>query len=217
MYIYYPSCNFKRNFPQTAARIADYLKTQPDVKIAGCCHVTNSLPKEGDVIVTVCMSCMRVLEEVRPDIPQVNLFEFLLGREDFAWPDYQGEAITLQDCFRARGKHSLQDAMREAMKRMNMEVVELEPNRDEVIYDGSFLLHEAYPQNKKEAPDYFDKYLSDYIHVLPKEEWLATYQEEAAKITTERTAGYCNVCVTSLREGGANAHHLAEYAFPESR
>ena len=138
MYIYYPSCNFQKLFPETAKKVRAYIETQPDVKIAGCCHKTADAPQAGDVIVTVCMSCMRGLDEVRADI---SLFERLLTREDFSWPDLRGQVFTLQDCFRARGKHDLHRAVRECLNRTGATVVEMPMNRDEETYDGTFLLH----------------------------------------------------------------------------
>ena len=149
------SCNFQKRFPETAAKVRAYLETQADVRIAGCCHVTNDVPQAGDVIVTVCLSCMRTLLELRPEIPQISLFELLLTRTDLSWPDLHGEALTVQDCFRARGRHELQDAVRECLKRLNAVPVELEANRDAADFDGSFLLHDPYPQNLQEAPKYF--------------------------------------------------------------
>ena len=214
MYIYYPSCNFQRLFPETAKKVRAYLKTQEDVKIAGCCHVTNSLPQEGDVIVTVCMSCMHILEEVRADIPQINLFELLLTRKDFLWPDLQKEKITVQDCFRARGYHSLQNAVRECLIRVNAVPVEMEHNRDEEIYDGAFLFHDPYPQNQQEAPKYYKDYLPAHVTIVPKEEWPERFRQQATLYTTDRVVCYCNTCTTSAREGGANAFHLAELLFP---
>lgn len=213
MYIYYPSCNFTKNFPETAKKIREYMKTQPDVKVAGCCHVTGELPKEGDVIVTVCMSCMVLLEERRPDVKSINLFEFLLTRADFPWPDRKGETWALQDCFRARGKHELHEAVRECMKKMGVDIVECPPSRDEADYDGSFLLHEAYPQCVKEAPKYFVDYLKDYITVKPKEEWPAVYEKRVRELPCKDVVTYCNVCTSSLKEAGANAKHLAELLF----
>ena len=47
-YIYYPSCNFQRMFPETAGKIRNYLNTQADVVIAGCCHRTADLPENRD-------------------------------------------------------------------------------------------------------------------------------------------------------------------------
>ena len=36
--------------------------------------------------------------------------------DGFDYPDYGGEEITIQDCWRARGRHSLHDAVRELMR-----------------------------------------------------------------------------------------------------
>ena len=213
-YIYYPSCNFQRMFPETAGKIRNYLNTQADVVIAGCCHRTAELPEEGDVIVTVCMSCMHILEEVRPDIRGISLPEFLLSREDFAWPDLSGEQLVVQDCFRARGYHALQNAVRECLRRMNAEIIELPENRDETLYDGAFLFREPFPQNVKEAPKYYRDYLPAYLTVLPQEQWgerIRTYAETIPE--GHRIAGYCNTCVKSLKDAGADALHLMEFAF----
>ena len=214
MYVYYPSCNFQKFFPETAARVCAYLEGQGDVRIAGCCHATYGLPSAGDTIVTVCMSCMRGLDELRPDVPQISLFEFLFTRTDFPWPDLGGEGFTLQDCFRARCKRGLQDAVRTCLERANARVIEMPHNRDEETFDGSFLLHDPYPQNLREAPDYFGVCVPQFVTALPEEKWTDFFREHAKLYSPGRVVGYCNTCVRSAREGGADAAHLAELLFP---
>ncbi len=215
MYVYYPSCSFQRIFPETAGRIRTYLNTQEDVKIAGCCHKTSSLPQTGDTIVTICMSCMRGLSETRPDLPVIGLFEFLLGREDFVWPDLGGEEIMLQDCFRARGKHELQDAVRTCLRRANVVPVEMDHNRDEEDFDGPFKLRMPSPVISKEAPHYFTEYLPQHLTVRPEEEWDEVFRAQVSRYTTKRAVCYCNTCYTGMKRGGADAVHLAEVLFPE--
>ncbi|MDO4460495.1 MAG: hypothetical protein Q4C42_10565 [Clostridia bacterium] len=214
MYIYYPSCNFTKLFPDTAKKIRSYLQTQPDVKIAGCCHKTFDMAEGGDIIITVCNSCMRVLEEITDDKEIISLYEFLLTRDKFPWPDLNGESITLQDCFRARGKHGLHNAVRNCMEKMNISIVEMENNRDEEDYDGSFRLHNPYPQNQKEAPKYFKDYLPNYVTPMPEEEWINEFRKHAELYTTDKVVCYCNTCTTGAKQGGANAVHLAELIFP---
>ena len=214
MYCYFPSCNFRKNFPETAARAEAYLSTQDDVKICGCCHVTNQLPQTGDTIVTVCMSCMHILEEVRSDLPVISLFEFLLTRNDFQWPDYNGRTAVLQDCFRARGHRALQDAVRTCMQRCGMGILETEHNRDEADFDGSFLLHDPYPQNIAEAPHYFRDYLPAYVTAMPENMRSAYYRRRVSELPDSRVVCYCNTCTAGMRLGGADAIHLAELLFP---
>lgn len=213
MYIYYPSCNFQKLFPETARRIRAYLETQHDVTVAGCCHATSDVPRADDVIVTVCMSCMRVLDELRSDVHAISLFELLLTRSDFPWPDLRGQVFTLQDCFRARGKHGLQAAVRECLIRTGATVIEMPMNRDEETYDGAFLLHAPYPRNVAEAPRYFGEYLPGHVTPLPENQWPDFLTAHAKKYGTKRVVCYCNTCVTGARQGGAEALHLAELLF----
>ncbi len=212
-YVYYPSCNFQRIFPETAERIRTYLQTQADVRIAGCCHRTSELPGKGDVIVTVCMSCMHILEERRPDIAGISLPEFLLTRDDFQWPDLQRRKIVVQDCFRARAYHGLQDAVRECLLRMNASIIELPENRDETRYDGNFLFHEPYPQNIREAPNYFRDYLPEHLTIFPEDQWNQEIGKYAEALPAGQIAGYCNTCVKGLRDAGKDAVHLMELVF----
>jgi|GEM_PF-445770 len=213
MYIYFPSCNFQKQFPDTARKIRSWLSTQPDVTIAGCCKATYSLPAPGDTIVTICLSCMHLLEEARPDVPHISFFEFLLTRNDFPWPDMHLEDITIQDCFRARHHHALQSAVRECLQRINANIIEMDHNKDDELYDGSFLFHPAYPSNIEMAPGYFKEYLQNYITIIPQEKWKGLFEEHARLYKTARIACYCNVCTSAAVEGGAEALHLAELIF----
>ncbi len=215
MYIYYPSCNFQRFFPETAHRIRTYLEKQTNVRIAGCCKMTQDLPKDEDTIITICLSCMHLLEEMRPNIRQISLFEFLLTQENFIWPNLQGRVFTLQDCFRARGKHGLQDGVRTCLIRSGAKIIEMPGNRDEETYCGTFMLHDPFPQTLKYAPKYFGGYLPEHLTILPREEWPAYMHTHIAQYPTREIVGYCNTCVRDAREAGADIHHLAELLFPE--
>lgn len=213
MYVYYPSCNFQAQFPQTAKAIRAYLQTQEDVKIAGCCHVTNQLPTSDDVIVTICMSCMRGLSETRPDVQNISFFEFLLTRNDFEWPDLCGRRMTLQDCFRARGKHALQDAVRECLRKSHIDYVEMPHNRDEESFDGRFMLRYPSAQISKEAPRYFTEYLPEHLTITPESEWDTVFKAHAKSYPTEKVVCYCNTCTSGAQRGGADAKHLASLLF----
>ena len=214
MYVYYPSCNFQRIFPETARHIRSWMEEQPDVRIAGCCKADQNLPQPGDTIVTVCLSCMHLLEEMRQEIPQVSLFGFLLSRKDFPWPDLHGRTFTLQDCFRARERHALQDAVRSCLNRTGADIIEMPGNRDEETYCGTFMLHEPFPQTLIYAPHYFSEYLPPHLTILPKEEWPAYMKAHISRYSTREVVGYCNTCVKDAREAGAGIYHLAELLFP---
>ena len=182
--------------------------------IAGCCKMTQGLPKADDIIVTICMSCMHMLAEMRPEVRCISLYEFLLTREDFRWSDLHGHVYTLQDCFRARGKHGLQDAVRDCLDRTGAEIIEMPFNRDEETYCGTFMLHEPFPQALKYAPRYFGEYLPGHLTILPEEKWPAYLQAHISRYRTPEIVGYCNTCVKDARAAGAGIFHLAELLFP---
>ena len=216
MYVYYPSCNFTKRFAHTSQRVKSYLSTQADVQVAGCCHVTNGVPCADDTIVTVCMSCMHILMEVRPDCKHISLYELLLTRDDFAWPNLADRTFVLQDCFRARGCHKLHEAVRACLARTGAQVVELAENRDQADFDGSFLLHDPYPQNMREAPHYFAEYLPQHVTPRPRDEWPEVYRKQVERYGGLPMVGYCNTCVSGAREGGAEGYHLAELLFADA-
>jgi len=214
VYWYYPSCNFQRLFPGTAAKIRAYMETQADVRVAGCCHVTNGQPAQGDSIVTVCTSCTHILRELRSDVPVMSLYAFMLTRGGFTWPDHSGERAALQDCFRARGDRALQDDVRACLALMGMDIAEVPPCRDEADFDGAFLLRRPPERNEREAPGYFVDYLPAHLTVLPESAWKAVFKRRADVFGGMPVVTYCNTCQTGLEEGGADARHIASLMFP---
>jgi len=216
MNVYYPSCNFQGLFPETAARIRKYLLTRPDAVIAGCCHKTQDLPGSGDTILAVCMSCMLCLRETRPDVPRRSLFEYILEDPDFRWPDLSDRTFVLQDCFRARGMHALQDAVRACLARCGARILEMPGNRDEEEYDGGFRYHLPKEAPLKDAPKYFGETLTPYLTLHDESEWTERFREHARLYQGHSVVCYCNTCTSSAKQGGADAYHLAELLFPET-
>ena len=214
MFVYYPSCNFKRANPEAAKRIADWMAAWPDVRVTGCCHLPASRPEPGETLVTVCMSCMRMLTEEHPDLAHLSLFEFILTRPDFPWPDLRGRTFVLQDCFRARGCHGIHEAVRTCLERTGAEIAELPENRDAADWDGPFLLHEPFARCVARAPHYYGEELPKHLTILPQEEWPAYLRARAARYGGRTAVCYCNTCLSGAREGGAEAVHLAELLFP---
>ncbi len=52
----------------------------------------------------------------------------VLSDKEFSYPDYQGQTVTIQDCWRARNRTEEQDAVRALLGKMNFEVHELQEN-----------------------------------------------------------------------------------------
>ena len=71
------------------------------------------------------------------------------------YPDYVCERMTIQDCWRQYGNQAEQAAVRELLRRMNIEVVEMAENREHTRFCGTSLYRPAPPRNLKMAPKRF--------------------------------------------------------------
>ena len=77
-----------------------------------------------------CQACREVLED---HMQTRSLWEYLDGATDFLPPDYSGLCVNLQDCWRDRAHSEIHGAVRSLLRKMRVEVVELERNRERPI------------------------------------------------------------------------------------
>lgn len=124
-YIYYPGCQYSQYSPETTEKIKQYLGNRFGMESTGCCRVNHARLNAGDTAVCVCPTCSFVLEESAPQAKVKSLWEVLAEDEQFPWPDYGNRPITVQDCMDMRGNEPLKQAVRDILKRMNLQVTEL--------------------------------------------------------------------------------------------
>lgn len=207
MFVYFPSCNFTRTFPNTSQAAKAFMCKQ-GVRVEGCCRPGHAKLIDGEQALVVCQTCTLLIGERRPDIPLLSAWEYL-DQLDVIWPDHHGEEITVQDCWRARNNDPLHMAVRSLLKKMNFSIVELEKNRRNADFDGEWLYRPSAPANMKMAPRSFEA-IQGYIQLKSPEEAQALMQAHAAQITTERVVDYCTACHTGLLHGGAHPVNLME-------
>ena len=148
-YRYIASCVFTRDYPELSLRIQDYLKERFGMEIIRCCAekykvrqfeevmapsvceqwkaTPHYIPFEPNTtMISICHNCTAVFQESHPDINVLSLWEFILQHDaDFHYPDYGCERMTIQDCWRQYDNQAEQAAVRELLRRMNIEVVEM--------------------------------------------------------------------------------------------
>ena len=133
--IYFPSCNFTKMAPTAAKTIRSYLAEK--MQVAGCCRVDKLAYEEGLTGLYFCQACRETLENRVPGKYQLkNLFEYLVDDKDFPWPDYSGLIATVQDCWRDRNHPEIHEAVRTALAKMKVRVIEMEENREKAVYCG---------------------------------------------------------------------------------
>lgn len=214
MYAYFPSCNFTKASPDTSRRVRQYLADVYGIKTIGCCRPGHKKLSEEDIPLTVCQSCSAIIRE-NTEREDVSIFQFLDKDQHFPWPDYHGEEITLQDCWRAKGKHELHEAVRSILRKMNMKVVELEENRDESRFCGVFRYNPMREDNIRIAPHYFVDQMEGQLKLCAPGEQQLLMEENKKRYHTNRVAVYCNSCLRGLSQGGVEGIHVMDLMFPK--
>ena len=214
MYVYFPSCNFTRMRPELSNELSEFMRAH-GCEVAGCCRKScTSLPNDA-IPVTICQTCNIILSENHPSHSAISIFEFIDARDDIELPDYHGEEITIQDCYRAKGHDSEKAAIRSLMRKMNISIVEL-PSRDaQADFDGEFMFRPVMPGNRALAPKRFNEIERD-LTPMPADEAAACLRRYCTRFTTKRVACYCNSCLSGLATGlddAARAVHIAELVF----
>ena len=207
-YTYFPSCNFTAAFPEVSKKLKSYLSTK-GVDIGTCCRLTQSKLTPNDNLITICFTCSAITSENNPETHQISIWEYLLSI-DFDWPDYHGEEMVLQDCFRARNKPEVYNAVRECLRRMNITIIELEENKDKTMFDGTWLYNPQIESNLKNAPIYFNDIQDNYTNIKTNEEQLNLMKQHVTLYKDKKVVDYCTACHKGILLGGGNAIHILE-------
>lgn len=236
---YVAACAFTEDYPALSRKIQNYLRERFDMPIIRCCvanyrvadcdtrvaqwyqpewkkvkHYEKFPP--GSTMISICHNCSAIYEESRPEIQRESIWEFILSDEKFPYPDYHGEEITIQDCWRSKENFAEQEATRELLRRMNFKIVELPENHEQTTFCGMSLYQPQVPRNPKLAPRRFLHGAQGLFQPHTDEQKLQLMQKHCEQIRTEKVAAYCHYCIRGLKLGGKKAFHLAELLFEES-
>ena len=195
MYIYYPSCNFATMHLQTAKKVRDYFEKQ--MPIAKCCKIDKREFEKGDIGLYVCQACRKQIEN---QVKTMSIWEYFDQLDNFDFPDYHGQKMYLQDCFRDRNHPEVHQAVRSLLKKMNIEVIEMKNNKDNSIFCGT--LH-------YETKDLDDIHLSHY----PKDVQEKYMQEYVQQFDNKKIICVCNRCLKGILLGKGKGVHLLELLF----
>lgn len=233
---YIASCIFTSKFPELSRIIQAYIQERFQMPIVRCCvpnykleHFTEQMPKDyqkdwsempdcadfqpGDMVYSLCHNCSAVIEETKPGVQVRSIWELILEDEDFSYPDYHGEEITIQDCWRSKERIEEQEAVRQILKKINFKIHELKENHEQTDFCGISLYQPAPPRNIKLAPKRFVENAQGKFLPHTEEEKEALMKDYCKQIETERIVAYCHYCLDGLLLGGADAIHLAHLLF----
>lgn len=214
--IFLPSCNTKVKHANASNKLRKYLENREQVETVGCCKVFCKKANKEDTAVVICSNCAAIMEESSVVKNIKFVWEIIDEDLEFPFPNYHGERMAIQDCWRSYEKRNVQDAIRSLMKKMNIEVVELEENYERTKFCGADLLEPCTEAEKRFAPQrYVVDGASMYqpLSILEQQEYL---QNHCRAIETEKVVCYCTSCLSGINQGGKEAIHLIELLFPEN-
>lgn len=212
--VFFPSCKARADYKDASEKLAAYLKERFGIVPVGCCRVNHQRLTPDDMAVIVCNNCAAIIEEnTRADIKSV--WEIIDEDENFQFPDYHGEEITIQDCWVGFDRRKIQDAVRSLLRKMNFSVVELDENYEKTRFCGVNLLAPCLESNAKLA---HKRYVEDYPYMftpMGEDERIEHFRKHCAKIRTKRTACYCKFCRDGINMGGKQGVHMLELLFSD--
>ena len=145
----------------------------------------------------VCQACRHQIED---KVQTMSLWEYFDQLDDFSFPDYHGQKMYLQDCYRDCNHPEVHQAVRNLLKKMNIEVIEIEKNKENSIFCGT--LH-------YETKDLENEHLSHYSKEI-QEKYMKEYVQQ---FHNEQVICTCNRCLKGILLGKGNGVHLLELLF----
>lgn len=213
---YLPSCAFKAKYPKLSKLIEEYVHTQHAVTVLECCTfvcTADSPFMPGDIVYYICHNCAAIIEENHPEVKLRSVWELIFSDENFEYPDYHGQLVTIQDCWRTRERIREQDAVRGLLNKMNFKVCELSQNRLNTEFCGASLYRPTSKKNLELAPHRFVEMAEGKFVPHTEEEQRLLMREYCKRFKTDKVVAYCKHCVEGLEWGGADVKHLGSLLF----
>ena len=212
--VFLPGCKIKAAYPQESEALRAYIERHCGAETLGCCRVEHLQFDENSDVVYACNNCKAILDGSAPAARAISVWEIIDADPDFDFPDYGGVRMALRDCWIANDNAPVQDAVRSLCAKMNIEVVELDDNREKSTFCGANILVEPSASNVKLAPQRWSGEQADAaIHPLPPEEHEAQKRADCANIEGDEAICYCKFCADGLTLGGKTPHHMLQLLF----
>ena len=165
-------------------------------------------------MISLCQNCTSIFQESHPNIKVLSLWEYILNHvPNFPYQDYGGGKMTLQDCWRQHDNEDQQNTVRELLKRMNIEVVELKDNREKTKYCGTTTLRPTPKRNLVMAPNRYVENAKGFFEPHTPEEQKAYMEEFCKQIKTDAIVSYCHYCTKGFNLVGQKNYHFADLLF----
>ncbi|MDF2543039.1 MAG: hypothetical protein K0S47_2757 [Herbinix sp.] len=189
-----PGCALSIYKPEMENKILTFLNENYGEVILHkiCCHHDPQL-EAGSEIINVCAGCDRRFRSLYEGISTISIWEVIDGLNTFHYPNYKGLELSVHDACPIRGKSQVHHAVRNLLRKMNINIVETKYHSSNSICCGD---------------DYYPKLPIDQIHQKMK--------ERADMMPCNEVCVYCVSCIKSMHIGGKTPRHLMDLLMGET-
>ena len=188
-----PGCALSIYKPDMEVRLLKYLRDNYNhVELHKiCCHHNPLLPI-GSMIINVCSGCDRRFRTLYEGIHTLSIWEVIDNQNNFPLPDYNGMKMSVHDACPIREKPQIHKAVRNLLKKMNIDIVETKMHGTKSICCGD-----------------------DLYGRVPLKEIHKAMKRRADSMPCEDVAVYCISCIKSMHIGGKKPHYLLDLLMGE--
>jgi len=191
--VFAPGCALLLYKPRLAEKLHKILiQCVGDIELLNiCCKHQPSL-KKGTEVINICPGCDKRYRENYDDSSTISLWEILAESDFFAFPDYHGKQMTINDACPTRDQSRVQNAIRTLIKKMNITLIEPKKTREKGICCGD-----------------------SFWGIIPIDQVKQQMIKRSSEMPVEDVVVYCVSCSKSFHIGGKKPHYMIDLLFHE--
>jgi Fe-S oxidoreductase len=189
-----PGCALMLYKPEVAARIHSILNENLGKMemLHSCCRHDPGYAKPTQVI-NICPGCDKRFRSDYVNCSTISLWEILAESDFFSFPDYGGQKMTIVDACPTRDQDHVHMAIREIVKKMNIDLVEPYKTMAKSTCCGD-----------------------SFYGVLPVEEVKYQMVKKASEMPLDDVIVYCVSCSKAMFIGNRQPRYLVDLLFSET-
>ncbi|MEX1377764.1 MAG: (Fe-S)-binding protein [Eubacteriales bacterium] len=191
--VFAPSCSLLIYKPELAKKTLDFLNTGNEKidMLTTCCKKVHEM-KPGTQVINICPGCDRRYSTMYQGVTTISFWEYIAFSDDFKFPDYRGEQMSIHDACPTRKKRPLQVALRTIAERMNIEIIESEFSMEKSICCGD-----------------------SYFEMTSVEETKEQMKKRANQMPCDNVLVHCISCMKAFYIGKKQPRFLLDLLFEE--
>lgn len=183
-----PGCALSLYKPDVPEKMLKLLQDNVgNVKLHNICCRHNPGLEPGSTIISACAGCDRRFRSLYEGINTISFWEVIDSVPDLTLPDYGGLRVTVHDSCGYRHKPQVHKAVRNLLRKMNIEIEEAQYSGTESVCCGD-----------------------NFYGLVPNEQVEERIRMRAGQLPCDSVVVYCIGCVRAMRSAGKPSLYLPD-------